>query len=377
MKVTLVSENLSAGGAERQLVALARLLDAAGAEVRLLLYHEDNHFQFLLNGTTVRIIMVPKMNKAMRVIRVRQEINKSRPDVVIAFKTIPSLVCELARMPRRRWKLIVSERNHDYRGATRQTWTRMMLHRLADAVVCNSHAQFRFIHGSFAFLRDRLHVITNCVDLDHFASIASSTKQEAPGSQLRLLVLGRVHEQKNPLRFCQGVFQALEQIDDEIRVKWCGSNFFENGRPSVFSSTFLEMMEFIDRRGLEKSIQWVDSVKDVRPLFEWCDGLVLPSIHEGFPNVIGEAMACSRPVLASNVGDNEFLVKHEVNGLVFDPWDPQSIAESIVAFAKLRSETRLEMGRQGRKMAELELSESVFYDKYASLISEVLESKLR
>jgi glycosyltransferase involved in cell wall biosynthesis len=80
-----------------------------------------------------------------------------------------------------------------------------------------------------------------------------------------------------------------------------------------------------------------------------CDVLCLPSLNEGLPNVVLEAMACGLPVVASRVGGVPELVREGVNGLLTPagdpaalaralrqaltlPWDPVAIRESVSAF---------------------------------------------
>jgi teichuronic acid biosynthesis glycosyltransferase TuaC len=60
-----------------------------------------------------------------------------------------------------------------------------------------------------------------------------------------------------------------------------------------------------------------------------CDLLSLPSWNEGMPNVILEALACGRPVVASNVGGIPEVVKGDLGALV-PPRDPQALGDALV-----------------------------------------------
>ena len=76
--------------------------------------------------------------------------------------------------------------------------------------------------------------------------------------------------------------------------------------------------------------------------------LVLPSYSEGTPNVLKEAMACARPVIATNVGGTPELIEHGVNGLLFEPGDHKMLREHISYLAENRNVAK-EMGLKGRQ----------------------------
>ena len=112
-------------------------------------------------------------------------------------------------------------------------------------------------------------------------------------------------------------------------------------------------------------------VSDVISIYRNADAVLLPSFFEGCSNVICEALACGKPVLTSDVCDNSRLVKHGVNGFLFDPHDPDSIADAISHFASLLPASKTAMGRKSRHVAETELNEERFYSEYLDLIETV------
>ena len=83
--------------------------------------------------------------------------------------------------------------------------------------------------------------------------------------------------------------------------------------------------------------------------------LVLCSDHEGFPNVIAEAMAASLPVIATPAGDSGRIVVDGVTGYVIPFDDIEVLAAHIVELAK-SPERAQAMGEAGRQRAEKEYS---------------------
>ena len=64
------------------------------------------------------------------------------------------------------------------------------------------------------------------------------------------------------------------------------------------------------------------------------DLFVLPSLSEGLPNVVLEALSTGLPVIASNVGGINEVITEEVNGLLFKPGDPEDLAKAILRVVK-------------------------------------------
>ena len=102
------------------------------------------------------------------------------------------------------------------------------------------------------------------------------------------------------------------------------------------------------------------------------DILVLPSYNEGLPNVVLEAMACSRPVVATKVGGIPEVVKDGETGFLVNKEDVNSL---IKAIDKLLSNEKLciEMGLSGRKIIE----EKFTWEKNAKKHIEIYEKLIQ
>jgi len=84
--------------------------------------------------------------------------------------------------------------------------------------------------------------------------------------------------------------------------------------------------------GLKKYVQFVGRVPQVqvRPFMQQADVFVLPSLSEGFPNVILEAMTCGLPIVATRVGGIPDVIKNGVHGYLVEAKRPDEIAEKIL-----------------------------------------------
>jgi glycosyltransferase involved in cell wall biosynthesis len=97
-------------------------------------------------------------------------------------------------------------------------------------------------------------------------------------------------------------------------------------------------METAGRLGIDDRVHWIQSVGQVEQVYCACDIVTSCSISEGFPNVIGEAMACGVPPVATDVGDSKEIIG--LSGLIVQPGDSQALC---VAWTRL-----LGMGRSQR-----------------------------
>ena len=100
--------------------------------------------------------------------------------------------------------------------------------------------------------------------------------------------------------------------------------------------------------GLEGMVHLLGSRGDVPALLALADLLVLPSLQEGFPNAVLEAMAAGKPVVASRVGGVSEAVIHGSTGLLVPPGDPAALAGAILELLDDPARAAA-MGRAGRE----------------------------
>lgn len=371
MRIVCLIDSLNSGGAQRQICMLAILLKQRGFDPQVLTYHKIEFFGHLLEEHNIPFKTVPSQNKFQRVLSVRKSIQKIKPELVISFLNIPSMIAEIGGLPIRKHKLIVSERNTEPSGVTIKSLIRFVSHLLSDAVVSNSHAKSQFILKTAPWLKNKIYTINNCVDLEKFrpSIVTDISKNEA----IHLLAIGRLEPQKNPMTLLSALkLLRAEQPNLKVVVDWYGNNFFRNGQPTLKSWLFLELQEKINEAGLQDVFHIHSPHQEVVKLYRNASVVCLPSLWEGCSNVICEAMACGKPILASRVGDNEVLVEEGGNGFLFDPQSSENIAEAIQRFASLSSKQIHQMGVISRQRAENILAPAVFVDKYINLIEKII-----
>lgn len=106
-----------------------------------------------------------------------------------------------------------------------------------------------------------------------------------------------------------------------------------------------------------------------------CNCLIHPSYHEGMANVILEAAATGRPVIATDIPGCREAFEDGVTGFSCKPKDVASLAEAIEKFIATPYEDQIKMGRYGRIKMEKEFDRQIVADKYIEKISELINKR--
>jgi glycosyltransferase involved in cell wall biosynthesis len=108
---------------------------------------------------------------------------------------------------------------------------------------------------------------------------------------------------------------------------------------------------------------------DIASYIRSSDVVIIPSISEGLPNLAKEALACGRPVLATNVGGIPEVVENGKTGLIISPGDPKALADGIRWFCENQDQI-MTMGKTGRKR----MIECFSWDQYKRNMIEFFQS---
>lgn len=136
-----------------------------------------------------------------------------------------------------------------------------------------------------------------------------------------------------------------------------------------------ELTKMAKNKGLEESVIFTGLRRDITDILSSIDIFVLPSIKEGFPNSLLEAMAMGKPVVATAVGGIPEVIGHGTNGLLVKPADVEGLQTAI----KLLIDDRLmakNIGLAARDFIEKNYSITATVRKWETLYRQVLERKV-
>jgi glycosyltransferase involved in cell wall biosynthesis len=121
-----------------------------------------------------------------------------------------------------------------------------------------------------------------------------------------------------------------------------------------------DLRNMVRKLGLTACVIFAGVRRDIRAVLETADVFVLPSLREGCPGALIEAMAAGKPCVASDCGPMPELIEHEVSGLLAQPQSVEAIAQAVVRIASdAQLRDRLGVAARERAMANFRIEESV------------------
>lgn len=347
------------------MVTVATGLRKRGHEIVFFVYYPQiDHFRSTVEDAGIEIVECRKSGRLdfgpPRALR--RLVAERRFDVSLSFLTTPNIYNVLAcrGLPT---AAVVSERSaFPQANLSLQVKSSLSLYRLADHIVVNSRHHRERIVSEFKWIEPKSSTIANGIDLDRFhpGDTASAGRSEGPPS---LLAVGSIHVGKNYKGLIEALAQYRTAFGEPPRVSWVGRD------PSTQRDrvAFDRAQERIEELSLGPYWRWLGVRRDVPDLLRLADAFIHPSLFEGLPNAVCEALASGCPVLASNTGDHGWLLGDNRRGFLFDPKDPNDIAAAVRRFILLTSAQRHEMSRDARRFAERHLSVDGLVDAYVRL----------
>ena len=166
--------------------------------------------------------------------------------------------------------------------------------------------------------------------------------EEYPNCEdIRLMFVGRVMKDKGIDELIEAMRIVRKQATVPVSLELLGN--IEEGYEDVVASC--------EKEGLLVSHGRHDNVHDY---VKTCSAVVLPSYHEGLANVLLEAAACGRPVLASDINGCKETFDEGISGFGYPARDAKALADVILKFAAMPNAQRAQMGAAGRKKVEKE-----------------------
>jgi glycosyltransferase involved in cell wall biosynthesis len=224
------------------------------------------------------------------------------------------------------------------RGGVRRR-ARRMLFRAAAARVTVSRANVRRLAALFGMRGDEFGVIPPGIDVARFAAAPGMPRNalDLPGPGPVVMVVARLSAEKGLADF----LRAASLVGTTPRP-----NFVLVGDGPLRPELERQAIDL----GLAGRVVFLGYRRDIPALLAGADVIVLPSLHEGLPLAVLEALAVGRPVVATAVDGTAELIDHESTGLLVRPGNPAELAEAIIRVLNDAS-LRERLGRHGRARA--------------------------
>ncbi len=352
MKVALLVRSLERGGAERQLVLLARVLKSAGVDVVVLVFYAGGPFEKDLTEAGVRVIALNKAGRwdlAGFTLRFIRALREERPRILYGFVVSPNLLGSAIKplFPNMRMVWGVRSACMDLDA---YDWVSKLVYRLEgrlstspDLIIVNSQAGRRDL-GVRGFPLEKVVFVPNGIDVNRYHPDAAGRERlrrewGVQNSECLIGIVARADPVKGHEVFVAAA-QALHSRDARLRFVCIG----------VDEPKAAALRGEAARLGMADRFKVEGPRDDLSAVYSALDVHVLCSHSEGFPNVVAEAMACGVPCAVTNVGDAVDIVGD--TGEQAPVADPPALARAIEALlARVESDAE-SMRRAARTRIE-------------------------
>lgn len=331
------------GGAEAFFERLVPALGRAGVEQRVVIRRDAARAERLRrSGLDVQEIAFAGRLDAVSRLRLACGLRRQRPDVVLSWMS------RAAAMMPPRW--LAGDRA--IRVGRLGGYYDLKYYRGCDHLVANTQDIVEHIRRQ-GWPGDRVHYLPNFADVAAAPPVSRSTL-DTPADVPLALALGRFHRNK-----------AFDVLLDAVAATpglhlWLGGDGELRG----------ELEAQVARLGLGPRVRLLGWRDDVPALFAACDIAVCPSRHEPLGNVILEAWAHRRPVIAAASAGPAELIRHEQTGLLVPVDDAASLATALQRLAGDRT-LRERLSQSGRAAYDAAFTEDAVVRRYLDFFATV------
>jgi glycosyltransferase involved in cell wall biosynthesis len=334
--ILFVIGSMDIGGAERHLAQLLPRLVQRGFGVHLFTLTGRGELAEEVERAGVSVhspdgvgARVPSsfLGRALRLLasasRFRSVIRKADPLIVHAFLAEGYLFARTLTLFDRRMVFIMSRRSLNNYQSKRPVlaWYERWLHGSLDLASGNSRAILEQL-VSERIPRSKLRLIYNGVAISRSSSMLHDGRRDRAASDDRVIIVCVANIL--PYKRHDLLIRALKRMSVAIPPdRW---RCLLVGRIGVHGELVRGLVRGL---GLDGSIDFLGSVRDVMPILHTADIGILISAEEGFSNSVLEKMAASLPVVVTDVGGNAEAVVDGVTGVVVAPDDEAGIAEAL------------------------------------------------
>jgi glycosyltransferase involved in cell wall biosynthesis/predicted deacetylase len=347
--------SLAAGGAERQLCELVSNIDRRNFELHVLVFYQPGHgargelWPEIASLPDVELHCLDKrrgpLGYVLALPRVLKLMRRVRPDILHGYSdgNLPALLLGMLYRRRVVWGIRRTSRDLTKMNRLSLALLRVMvkLSRFVDLIIFNSEAG-RLNHERMGMRAARMRVIPNGFDTDRFSpdrvlGLDQKVRWGIPAEAPLVGIVGRFDPVKDHPTFLRAAAR--------VAAAWPEARFVcVGGGPEGYQR---ELQEQAEALGIGDRVHWPGICREMVPAYNALTVLMLSSTDEGFPNVIGEAMACGVPCVATKAGDAAQLIGE--TGFAAEVGDDAALAEGVGALLAEGEEVRADRSRAARE----------------------------
>lgn len=369
IKIMFCIARLVIGGTEQQLLDFITEMDRSRYDVIVCPLVSGGGLFREFERANIPIVVVGRKHKYDPFIlwRLIKIIKQERVDILHTFLYTANfwgrIAGQLAGVP----IIIASERGVDISKKRFHFFIDRIISPWTNLIITNAEWLKKFYTQNACINPDKFKIIHNGIKLDRFHVHVNEEHKKRelkiPSNYSVVCTIGRLH----PLKGHQFLLQAAQKVlksDNNVIFLIVGDGIMRNQLESLAEQ--LQIGDYVRFTGFRRDIGEILSITDV---------FAFPTLSEGLPNVLLEAMAMKKPIVATNIDGNREIIEDNVTGILVPPENSKQLADGILRLLRDR-ELAARLARSGHCKLEKDFAFDVMVQKIQNTYEELI-SKLR
>jgi len=333
--------SLGWGGQERRIMAELEGFRRRGSEVWLLAPAESEIFRRAQRaGIGCEPLAVERWKFPFAALKTAAWLRRIRPHVVNPHSSrdgwLVGVAARLARVP-----FILRTRHFDVPISSRHV-SGFVYSRLADHVITTSPKVTAHFRELFRLPESRVSTLATGVDTKQFSPVGAVAELVPAAQPKKLPLIGMI----SIIRLAKG-HEVLLQAAQKLRAEGLPAHYVIVGEGPYLDAVRQKAREL----QLTDCVTFTGHREDIPAVLRGLAVLAMPSLHEGIPQVILQALATKTPVVGSNTGGIPEIIHHGETGRIFPAGDALALAAAIRDTLR-ETEATKKMTDAGRKLVE-------------------------
>jgi len=325
IRLMQITHDLAIGGLQQVIVNICRNIDREKYDVTVLCLRELGEFVPQVEELGIKVLLLPQKEKGadyFAFLKVAKILKELKIDIIHTHNTQPFFDGTLGAILSCVKVVIHTDHVRSFPDKLRYMFAEWLMSHYAYKVVgvsddtCNNLIKYEHIS------RDKIITIVNGIDESIYRiEIDKEKKKQELGIKKQGPIIGlgaRLSKQKGITYLLQAMPSILKELPD-LTLVIAGQGYCKD-----------ELEDEAKKIGVGSSVVFTGPRLDMPELLKLFDLFVLPSLYEGLPMVILEAMAAKCPVVATDVGGNYMAITHGVNGSLVEAANPEALAQEVV-----------------------------------------------
>jgi glycosyltransferase involved in cell wall biosynthesis len=361
-------EELTIGGLEKILTSIVLNLDKKKYNVSVWCLKEGGFFanKLVKEGIDVKILHISSSRNPLSIYKLYNLLKNRKFDIIhthaYSAGTIGRISAFLAGIP-----VIISHNHSVYDYYNRYYhFVEWLLSLITDRIICISDIVNRFTHKTQRINTKKLITIHNGIDSEYTVSEKRTSglrkELDIPADHSVICTIAHMEEHKG-IKYLLESASLLLQSRNDISFLLVGEGALKE-----------ELKILCADLKIEENVIFTGERSDIPEILSLTDIFVLPSLREGLGLAILEAMACGKPVIATNVGGVPEIAKDGVSGILVSPKDPEALHSAMNELLGDREKLK-KMGNKGKRIFSENFHSEIMINKIEELYNSLIEGK--